>query len=121
MAGAKPRTPPSIARQIYGKVPAKIFHTLFRKLLVAGNKTTKDLPKYGGNLHSKRDMCMHNILEKCRDPNYQFYNAQAKELDAQYEAGLYTVIATGMDYIWSHGAADIHMPNPVGSKRKMEN
>ena len=31
MAGTKYRTPPSSASQIYGKVPAKIFHNLFRK------------------------------------------------------------------------------------------
>ena len=77
MAGAKPRTPPSSAHQIYGKVPAKIFHTLFCKGIDRGKKT-KDLPKYGGNLHGKRDMCMHHILEKCRNPNCSFYHAQAK-------------------------------------------
>ena len=31
----------------------------FAKVLIAGNKTVKYLPKYGGNLHGKRDMCMH--------------------------------------------------------------
>ena len=31
--GTKPRTPPSIARQIYGKVPTKIFHNLFHKVI----------------------------------------------------------------------------------------
>ena len=36
----------------------------FAKLLIAGNKTVRDLPKYGGNLHGKRDMCMHHILAK---------------------------------------------------------
>ena len=50
----------------------------FAKVLVAGDKTTKDLEKYGGNLHGKRDMCMHHILEKCRNPNCSFYHAQAK-------------------------------------------
>ena len=34
----------------------------FAKVLIAGNKTVKDLPKYGGNLHGKQDMCMHHIL-----------------------------------------------------------
>ena len=47
----------------------------FAKVLVAGNRTTKYLPKYGGNLHGKRDMCMHQILEKCRNPNFLFYHA----------------------------------------------
>ena len=50
----------------------------FVKVLVARNKTTKYLPKYGGNLHGKRDICMHHILEKCRNPNFSFYHAQAK-------------------------------------------
>ena len=31
MTDTRSRTPPSSARQIYGKVPAKIFNTLFRK------------------------------------------------------------------------------------------
>ena len=31
MVDTKPITPPSSARQIYGKVTAKTFHTLFRK------------------------------------------------------------------------------------------
>ena len=35
----------------------------FAKVLVAGNKTTKDFPKYGGNLHGKKYMRMHHILE----------------------------------------------------------
>ena len=41
----------------------------FAKLLITGNKTVRDLPKYGGNLHSKRDMCMYHILEKFMNPN----------------------------------------------------
>ena len=76
MADTKSRTPPSSARQIYGKVPAKNSTPYFAKVLVAGNKTTKDLPKYGGNLHGKRDMCMHQILAKFRNPNCSFYHAQ---------------------------------------------
>ena len=50
----------------------------FAKVLVAGNKTMKDFPKYGGSLHGKRDMCMHQILEKFINPNISFYHAQAK-------------------------------------------
>ena len=64
---------------------------------------------------------MHHILTKCRNLNCSFYHAHAKELDAQYAANVCTVIAPGMNYIWVHGAADIQMPDPVGSKRKMEN
>ena len=58
----------------------------FAKVLVEGNKKTKYFPKYGENLNGKRDMCMHQILEKCRNPNCLFYHAQAKELDSQYAA-----------------------------------
>ena len=47
----------------------------FAKELVAGDKTTKDLAKYEGNLHGKRDMCMHHIFEKSRNPNFSFYHA----------------------------------------------
>ena len=93
----------------------------FAKVLVAGNKKTNDLPKYGEDLHGKRDMCMHHILEKSRNPNCSFYHAQAKELDSQYAANVCTVIALGVEYIWRHGAEDIQIPAPVGSKRKMDN
>ena len=93
----------------------------FAKVLVEGNKTTKYLPKYGGKLHGKRDMCMHHILEKRRNPHCLFYHAQAKELDSQYAANVFILIAPGVDYILRHGAADIQMPDPVQSKRKMDN
>ena len=69
---------PSSARQIYGKVLEKIFHTLFRKGTGRRKQDNKDFPNYGGKIHSKRDMCMHHILEKCRNPNCSFYHAQAK-------------------------------------------
>ena len=36
----------------------------FVKVLIAGNKTKRNFPKYGGNLQGKRDMRMHHILEK---------------------------------------------------------
>ena len=42
-------------------------------------------------------------------------------MDSQYAANVCTVIAPGMDYIWRHGAADIQMPAPVGSKHKIDN
>ena len=93
----------------------------FEKLLIAGNKTVRDLPKYWGNLHGKRYMCMHHILEKCRNPNSPFYHAQAKELDAQYAANLCTVMAPDIYYIFRHRAADIKMPSQLGRKLKMEN
>ena len=50
----------------------------FEKLLIAGNKTVRYLPKYGGNLQRKKDMCMHHILKKCMNPIFSFYHAQAK-------------------------------------------
>ena len=64
---------------------------------------------------------MHHILEKFRNPDCSFYHAKAKELDSRYAANVCTVIETGMDFIWRHGAADIQMPDPVGSKRNMDN
>ena len=64
---------------------------------------------------------MRHILEKCRNPNCLFYHAQEKQLYAKYAANVCTVIAPGMDYIWRHGAVDIQMLDPVGSKSKMEN
>ena len=64
------------------KFMAKFLHKYstpyFAKVLIAGNKTTKFFPKYGGNLQGKRDMCMHHILEKSRNINCSFYHAQAK-------------------------------------------
>ena len=50
----------------------------FSKLLIAGNKTVRNLPKYGGNLQGKRDICVHHILEKCMKPNCYLYHAQEK-------------------------------------------
>ena len=42
-------------------------------------------------------------------------------MDAQYASNVCTVLAPGMDYILRHGAADIQVPYPIGSKRKREN
>ena len=97
-----------------------IQHIISKKYWSRGGKT-KDFPKYGGNLHSKRDMCMHHILAKSRNTNCSLYHAQAKELDAQYAANVCTSIAPVIDYIWRHVAADIQMPAPVGSKDKIDN
>ena len=69
----------------------------FEKLLITGNKIVRNLPKYGGNLNGKRDMCMHHIWGKCMNPNFLFYHAQAKELDAQYVVNVFTVMSPGMD------------------------
>ena len=50
VSGAKPRTPPSSARQIYDKVPAKIFHTLFRKVIVRRKQDNDIFVKIWGKL-----------------------------------------------------------------------
>ena len=50
----------------------------FSKVMVTGNKTTKDSPKYEVKLQGKREMCMHHILAKWRNPNCSFYHAQEK-------------------------------------------
>ena len=46
------------------KILRKYSILYLEKVLVAGNKTMKYFPKFGGDLHGKRDMCMHHILEK---------------------------------------------------------
>ena len=89
-------------------------------MLIAGNKTVQDLPKFGGNLQGKREIFMHHILENCTNYNCDFYHAQAREIYAQYAENLCIVLATVMKYIWRHGEADIKVPSPVGSKRKRE-
>ena len=65
-------------------------------------------------------MYMHYIIEKCINPNWDLYHAQAKELDSQYAANIWTVSTPGMYYIWRHGASYIQLPYSVGSKRKRE-
>ena len=105
MAGAKPRTLPSSARQIYGKVPEKYFAPYFAKVLITGNKTTKYLPKYGGNLHRKRDMCMHHILEKCRNPNFLFLLCTGKRIGckicSQFMHSDFTGYGLNLEAWWS--------------------
>ena len=64
---------------------------------------------------------MYYILEKFMNSNLSFYHAQTKKMDSKYAANVCTVMAPDMDYIWRHGAADIHMPYLVGRKRKWEN
>ena len=98
-----------------------VFTPYFEKVLVSRKRKKKYWTKQGGNLHGKRVMCMHHIMEKCRNPNFLFYHAQAKELDSQYIANECTVIAPGMEYILEHGAADIQIPAPVGSMHNMDN
>ena len=87
-------------------------------MIHAGNKTVCDLPKFGGNLQGKRDMRVHHILAKFMNHNCNFYHAQAKEMDEKYAADICTVLSPGMDYIWRHGASDIQVQYPVGSKHK---
>ena len=54
-------------------------------------------------------------------PNCAFYHSQVNEFDAQYVGNVCTFMALGMDYILRHGAADIQVLSPVGSKCKREN
>ena len=53
MADKKSRTPPSSARQIYGKVPAKIFNTLFRKNTGCRKQDNERFAKIWETLHGK--------------------------------------------------------------------
>ena len=69
----------------------------FKKVLLAGNKTVRDSTKHGGYLQGKRYMRMHHILEKFMNPNCSLYHAQAKEMDDQYEANVYTVLVPCME------------------------
>ena len=50
MADKKSRTPPSSARQIYGKVPAKVFNTLFHKITGRSKQNNKIFAKIWGKL-----------------------------------------------------------------------
>ena len=89
-------------------------------MLIAGNKTVRDFPKFGENLQGKREMCMYHTLAKCMNPNCSLYHANAKEMYAQYAANICTVLAPGMDYIWRHGASKIQVLSSVGSKINRE-
>ena len=116
MAGTKTITPPSSIDQVYDGVPEKYATPYFAKVLIVGNKIVQYLPKIGGGVQVKRYMCMHHILEKFMNPNCAFCHAKANEMDSQYAVIVCTVIAPGMDYILSHGAVDIQVPYPIGSK-----
>ena len=50
MEDKKPRTPPFIARQVYGKVPAKIFNTLFLKITGRRKQDKERFSKIWGKL-----------------------------------------------------------------------
>ena len=50
MIDTKSRTPPSSARQIYGKVPARIFNTLFRKSTGRRKQNNERFAKIWGKL-----------------------------------------------------------------------
>ena len=50
MVDKKSRTPPYSARKIYGKVPAKIFHTLFRKVTGRWKQDNKIFAKIWGKI-----------------------------------------------------------------------
>ena len=121
MVDTKSRTPPSSACKIYGKVPPKIFNTLFRKSTGRRKQNNEIFVKRWGKLTWQEGHVNVSHFGKRRNPNCSFYHVQAKELDSKYAANVCTVIAPGMDYIWRHGAADIQIPDLLGSKRKMDN
>ena len=50
IAGAKPRTPPSSAHQIYGGVPIKICHNLFCKSIDRGKQESEIFTKIWGKI-----------------------------------------------------------------------
>ena len=50
-------------------------------------------------------MRVDHILAKFMNHNFDFYHAQAKEMDEKYAADICTVLAPGMEYICRHGAS----------------
>jgi len=90
----------------------------FTKVLIAGNKKVGNLPRYGGNMQGKRDVCYHHLLAKCTNQNCKFHHALGRDVDAMYAEQVCRVLAPGMDYIWRNGASDIDVPSQVGSGSK---
>ena len=60
-------------------------------------KQEEKVQVHRGYLQGKRYMRMHHILEKFMNPNCSLYHAQAKEMDDQYEANVYTVLVPCME------------------------
>ena len=50
----------------------------------SGVKKPSDLPRFQVNVHRKKGACMHYMLVKCSNPNYQFYNPTATEIEPWY-------------------------------------
>ena len=67
---------PEHCHSVFIKFMARFLQTYstpyFAKVLIAGHKTVRYLPKYWGNLQGKIYMCMYYILEKCMNPNCTF-------------------------------------------------
>ena len=57
MADTKSITPPSSSRQIYGKIPAKILHTLFCKGTGRRKQDNKIFSKNMGETYTVRGTC----------------------------------------------------------------
>ena len=85
MADTKPRTHPSIACQIYGEVPEKIYNTLFRKITGRRKQDNGRFDKIWGENYTVRGTCacitlwknaeiqiscsiMHRTLLPCKFP-----------------------------------------------------
>ena len=92
----------------------------FERVLVAWNKTTKELPQYMGKFTWQEVHAQASNFGKMQISKLLVLSCTGKELDWQYAANLFTFIALGMDYILTHGAADIQIPDPVRIKRKMD-
>ena len=92
----------------------------FAKLFIAGKKTVRYLPKYGGNFQVKKDMCIHRVLDKHMNPNCALYHEQENEMNAQYAENVCTLLSQDMEYIWRHGPAEIQVQSPLESKRNRE-
>ena len=100
MAGDNSRKFPSSVHQVYDKVPAKIHHTLFCKSVDFRKNDSARFDKIWGELAVGKRHVHVIYTGKLMNPNCSFYHAQAKEMDTQYAAKIFTVLEPGMEYIW---------------------
>ena len=98
MADTKSRTPPSSAHQIYGKVPAKLFNTLFCKSTGRRKQDNERFSKIWGKLTWKMGTCACITFWK----NVETQIARSimhrqKKLDSQYASNVCTLLLPGVD------------------------
>ena len=72
MAGAKPRTLLSSAHQIYGKVPAKIYHTLFCKSIDCRKQDSERFTKIWGKITGEKRHVHAPHPGKMYEPKFLF-------------------------------------------------